>query len=391
MIQREIGTKVLELAGQYPILSITGPRQSGKTTLVRELFPDYTYISFENPDALDRFNDDPITFMRRHGDGVIFDEAQRAPRLFSYLQEAADEIDVPGRYVLSGSQNFLLMKSVSQSLAGRVALFTLPPLSYAELRDSDNEPPTMLDWLFRGGYPRLFNGVKDPLDFFPDYVQTYLERDIRTELGVRKVADFRRFLQLCALRCGELLNVASLASDCGITAPTAREWLSLLEASHIVVLLRPYAANRTKRLVKSPKLYFLDTGLASYLMGAESPEDIFDCGYQGQLFENAVIAEVIKREYARKRVPRISFWRDDHKREIDLIIEKGNRVARAVECKSSATYNSRFFDVLTRVSETDLPVDISSRCVVYGGDEHLSTNRGEVIPYRSVGTLVGLD
>lgn len=388
MIEREMTAKLLELSEQYPIVSITGPRQSGKSTLAKSSFPDYEYLSFENPDVRSSFEDDPVTFLRRHGSHVIFDEAQRVPELFSYLQGVVDESGQLGQFVITGSQNFLLMKSVSQSLAGRVALFTLLPLSQFELAASGKLPSTLQEWLFRGGYPRLYDAVRDPRDFFPDYVQTYLERDVRAELGVRNLAGFQSFLQLCALRCGELLNVSSLAADCGISPTTAREWLSILQASHIVFLLRPYYSNRTKRLVKSPKLYFHDTGLAAHLIGLESADDLYEDEATGRLFECAVVAEVSKRLYARKRTPRLSFWRDDHKQEIDLLIERGRDVARAVECKSSATYRSRYFETLNRIAGERLELDAKRQAVVYGGAECLSTRMGELVAWAEIGRLL---
>lgn len=388
MIEREMAAKLLELAGQYPIVSITGPRQSGKSTLAKSSFPGYEYLSFENPDIRSSFEDDPVTFLRRHDAHVIFDEAQRVPELFSYLQGIVDDSNRPGQFVITGSQNFLLMKSVSQSLAGRVALFALLPLSQFELATSGNMPSTLQEWLFRGGYPRLYDSVRDPQDFFGDYVQTYLERDVRVELGVRNLAGFRDFLQLCALRCGELLNVSSLAADCGISPTTAREWLSILQASHIVFLLRPYFSNLAKRLVKSPKLYFYDTGLAAYLMGIESADDLYEDESMGRLFECAVIAEVSKRLYARKKTPRLSFWRDDHKQEIDLLIERGRNIARAVECKSSATYRSRYFETLNRIAEERLGLNAAQQAVVYGGEECLSTRMGELVAWAEIGRLL---
>lgn len=376
------------MAAQYPVISISGPRQSGKTTLARSVFPTYEYLSFENPDTLEAFEDDPNTFLSRHGEHVIFDEAQRAPRLFSYLQGICDERGMPGQFIITGSQNFLLAQAVSQSLAGRVALFTLLPLSCRELLGAGREAETLDGLLFRGGYPRLYGSVNDPADFFPDYIQTYLERDVRAELGVRNLAAFRRFLQICALRCSELLNITSLATECGIAVNTAREWLSTLEASHVVYRLQPYYANSAKRLTKTPKLYFLDTGLAAYLMGIESEEDVYDSGMKGRLFETFVVSELLKCGYARKREPRISFWRDSNKREIDLLVERGPRIAHAVEMKSSATYNSQYFDVLGKVAGGELGLPASQRTVICGGSERLHTENGELIPYFETSSLL---
>lgn len=390
MIQREMREKVIDLARKYPIISVTGPRQSGKTTLVRAAFQDYEYLSMEDPDVRLEFGDDPRLFLSRHNDKVIFDEAQRAPELFSYLQGIVDDERRPGQFVLTGSQNFLLMRTISQSLAGRVALFTLLPLSYHELAEANMAPGNMIEWLYRGGYPRPIADDIDPQDFFPDYLRTYAERDVRAELGVRNLSAFQTFLSLCALRTGQLLNVASLASDCGISAATAREWLSILEASHIVFLLRPYFSNTTKRLVKTPKLYFFDTGLAAYLMGVREEDELYEGPRKGQLFECAVVSELMKRGYAHKREPRLSFWRDSHKREVDILIERGTRVERAIECKSSTTYQTRYFESLNEIAGKELGLGVRSQAVVYGGGSSVSTPRGDMIPYPEIGTLLGL-
>ena len=274
MIKRDAEAKLLNQAGKFPAVSVTGPRQSGKTTLVRQAFPDHEYVTFENPDNRSFFESDPRSFLSLHKSNVIFDEAQRVPDLFSYLQEIIDDSNEPGRFVLTGSQNFLLLKAVSQSLAGRVALFTLLPLSYHELASAGLEPKRAADWVFNGGYPRVFSSGIDPQSFFPSYIDTYLQRDVREELGVRSLSAFGKFLQLCALSCGNLLNVTSLARDCGVDTKTARDWLSILEASHIVYLLEPYFSNARKRLIKTPKLYFLDTGLTCNLIGIDSPEKL---------------------------------------------------------------------------------------------------------------------
>ena len=388
MIERELGMQLRELAQQFPIVSISGPRQSGKTTLVRAVFPDYRYLSFENPDVRAAFEMDPRAFLKRNCPPIIFDEAQREPDLFSYLQGVVDASGTCGQFVLTGSQDFLLLKSVSQSLAGRVALCTLLPLSHDELARAGRAPADELEWLYRGGYPRLFDGAHNVQVFFAGYIRTYLERDVRLELGIRNLSAFQTFIELCALRTGQLLNISSLASDCGISVNTAKEWLSVLEASRIIYLLRPYCANRTKRLVKTPKLYFLDTGLAAYLMGAERPEDIIDGGFQGPLFEAAVVSEILKRSYATLREPRLSFWRDAKKREIDVLIERGPHVVKAIECKASTTFNPKFFDALNKIAGSELGLDARAQAVAYGGEEAGEGARGDLVPYSAIGTLL---
>lgn len=379
---------MLDLATKFPAISITGPRQSGKTTLARQAFPSYDYVSFEDPDNRDLFERDPRSFLARYRSHVIFDEAQRVPELLSYLQGIIDEDDEPGSFVITGSQNFLFLATVSQSLAGRVALFTLLPLSYSELASAGLEPENAPAWVFKGGYPRLFSSRIEPQEFFPSYVDTYLQRDVRDELGVRSLASFGKFLQLCALNNGNLLNVTSLSSDCGIDTKTAREWLSIMEASHIIYLLQPHFSNARKRLVKSPKLYFLDTGLACSLIGIDEPDDLFGSEFYGALFEAAVVDEVLKAFYAQGRAPHLTFWRDSNKREVDLLVEKGLRAVKAIEIKSSATFKPKYFDILASVATTDLSLPPEACSVVYGGDETMGAARGRLVSWRETGSLV---
>ena len=337
---------------------------------------------------LSAFEDDPRTFLRAYGSNVIFDEAQRAPELFQYLQQVVDASNQTGRFVLTGSQNFLLMDAINQSLAGRVALLYLLPLSLQELDDARLGPSSAEDWLFLGGYPRLHSASIPPETFFSNYVQTYAERDVRRELGVRKVREFTTFLQLCALRTGQRLNISSLASDCGIATNTVREWLSVLETSGIVYLLEPLFSNRSKSLTKAPKLYFLDTGLAAYLMGIRSADELLLSEFRGALFETAVVAEVLKAGYSLGSKPELSYWRDAKKREIDLVVRRGLRPAKAIEIKSSATYKSRFFDMLRQVAPSELGLDEKDCYVVYAGDEELHPAGGSLVSYRKLHKLV---
>lgn len=387
MIQRQMEAKLAQLATKFPIVSVTGPRQSGKSTLIRHSFPTYEYVSFEEPGVLELFEDDPRQFLRTHSRQVIFDEAQRAPELFSYLQGIVDERNEPGDFILSGSQNFLLSQNIAQSLAGRVGILRLLPLSYAELEQGGHRPEDALDWVFRGGYPRIFSADIDPVDYYPAYLETYLERDVRLELGVGKLDEFSRFIRLCALRTGELLNIASLANDCGIAPATARNWISALSASYIVHLLRPYEANQGKRLIKTPKLYFLDTGLACYLLGIEQATELASHPQRGPLFETAIVADMVKARLNRGRTPSLSFWRDTNKNEIDLVVERGPYPMRAVEIKSSTTYRSKYFDVLARIAPSELGLQPEGCAVVYAGEERAQTARGELVPFRDAARL----
>ncbi|WP_225431660.1 ATP-binding protein [Bifidobacterium platyrrhinorum] len=379
---------MLSLAKLFPAVTLTGPRQSGKSTLVQEAFPDYRYLSLEDEDLRETALDDPRAFLDRYDSHVILDEVQRTPALFSYLQGAIDRRNEPGQYILSGSQNFLLMQRISQSLAGRVAVLHLLPLSYAELATAHRTPRTIDDFLFDGGYPRPLTMGIDPADFFPNYVKTYIDRDVRAELGVKKVSEFNTFLTICATRVGEVLNVTSLANDCDISTDTARDWLSILEASFIVFRLHPYHRNYGKRLIKAPKLYFYDTGLAANLLGMESSEQLLTSQYRGNLYENAIAVEIIKQYQAIGREPKLFYWRDSNQKEIDFIIEKGGQPKYAIEVKSSSTYRPKAFENLEDLAPV-MGLDPEHRFVIYGGNETFETRHGQVIGIDNVNELVG--
>jgi len=343
MIQRTLAAQLLKAAHQYPVLTLTGPRQSGKTTLARSVFHDYAYCSLEDPAHRSFALEDPHGFLGQfQGRRVIFDEVQRTPEIFSYLQILVDTEDVPGRFILTGSQNFLLLKSIGQTLAGRCAIFHLLPFSLDELTGrtpllveklgqlpaGNRRPPEaeLLQLLFNGFYPRIHDKKLISQDWLRNYYQTYLERDVRDILNVGDLESFRRFVGLCAGRNGQLLNLSSLASDCGITHTTARRWLSVLEASFLVALLRPHHRNYSKRLIKSPKLYFLDTGLLCYLLRIRDPGDLLVHSSRGAIFESFVVAEFLKRAYHNGKDPDIFFWRDAAGHEVDVIIDLGKKV-----------------------------------------------------------------
>lgn len=377
MIERGLAHKALAMAGQFPIVSITQPRQSGKTTLVRAVFPDYSYVSLEDADTRAFAADDPRAFLARQGRRTIIDEAQRVPALFSFMQGIVDETGNPGQFVISGSQNFLLMEAIDQSLAGRVAVLTLLPLSNAELRGTHLAPADIDDWILSGGYPRIYDRAIAAADYYPNYLRTYVERDARTTTGITKLAEFQRLLVLCATRTSETLNLQALSRDCSIAVNTVREWLSVLEASFLVHLLLPYHRNLGKRITKTPKLFLLNQGLASNLVGMEEPDDIRAFTGRGALFETAVLAEVVKAFYARGRVPKLYYWRDAARREIDIPIERGPNLVWAIEVKSSTTYYPKYFRHLETVAE-ELGVPVERRMVVYAGDDTFETSHGLV-------------
>ena len=386
MIPRILSEKALELAKQFPVVSITGPRQSGKSTLVKNIFPQYKYVSLEDEDMRAFAKEDPRSFLALYSKGSIIDEAQRVPELFSYLQGVVDSTNEPGQYILSGSQNFLLMESISQSLAGRVAVLNLLPLSEEELLKAGTLQLDVNQWLLKGGYPRIYDARILPADYYPNYIQTYLERDVRHGSGIQKLAEFERFLSLCADRTGKILNKEELARDCSITVKTVESWLSVLEASFIVLRLQPYYKNFGKRLIKTPKLYFYDTGLASNLLGLEEEHELALSNARGELFETAVVSEVIKEFYSRGRKPKLYYWRDSNNDEVDLIVEKGTKVSDLIEIKSSATYSPKFFKKVTELGNL-LDVPIEHRHVVYAGDTCFKTSLGNVISLDRVYTI----
>lgn len=353
MIARHLARHLLRDASYYPIVTLTGPRQSGKTTLARASFPDYNYVSLEDLDQREFAQNDPRGFIARYPRAVIIDEAQRAPDLFSYLQTAVDNDDTPGRYILTGSQNLLLMERISQSLAGRSSILHLLPFSRSELErqapPETGHPSALftnteshLDcWrtIRSGFYPRIHERGIPPEIWLNDYLRTYVERDVRSLVNVGDQETFERFLRLCAGRTGQLLNFASLGADCGIAADTARRWISVLKTSFLVFLLRPNHQNFNKRITKSPKLYFHDTGLACALLGIRTDEQLVTHPARGALFENLVISEIVKSYTHDRREPPVSFWRDQTGHEVDLLIEEGGQLY-PIEIKSGATIKS---------------------------------------------------
>ena len=386
-IQRQLSSQLKKLAPLYPILSVSGPRQSGKTTLVREVFPDHAYVNLERLDDRLAAEEDPRRFLERHeGQGLIIDEAQKVPALFSYLQVLVDERGTMGQFVLTGSQNFLLLEQVSQSLAGRVALHTLLPFSQQEL--AANADLSLDESLFKGGYPVLYDrGIAAP-DYYPAYIQTYVERDVRSLRNIGDLSAFQRFLRVCAGRVGQLLDLSGLGNDLGINYKTVRTWISVLEASYIAFLLYPHHENFSKRLIKSPKLYFYDTGLLCSLLGLESADQLATHYVRGAIFENWVIAEIIKQHVNTGRRPDLYFWRDNIGNELDLLYERGGR-RQVVEIKAGATLGTDQFKGLRYYKKlaTALPVE-QDYYLIYGGEGRQERAHGIVLGWRDVGELV---
>lgn len=382
MLNRSSFSTALRLAQGFPVLAITGPRQSGKTTLARTLFADKPYVSLEDPEERSFANTDPRGFLARFPQGAILDEVQRCPDLFSYLQGVVDTRRRMGEFIITGSQQFGLMSSISQSLAGRVGLLQLLPFSLAELKSGGLLPATLDIAMLRGCYPPLYDRTVTPGDWFPNYVSTYLERDVRQLLAVRDLSLFQRFLKMCAARSGQLLNLSALAADCGISHVTAREWLTVLEASYVVYLLRPHHQNFGKRLVKMPKLYFLDTGLMAYLLGIRDANTLATHASRGALFETLVVSEWVKRQFNAGQVAELYFWRDNMGHEVDLLIPQGNQFM-PVEIKSGATFSKDWTAALRKLSalfgDAALPPGI-----IFGGEGQYEREGCQVVGWQAL-------
>ena len=398
MIRRDLAKRVLAAAGKYPVVTVTGPRQSGKTTLVRALFRDCPYVSLESPDERAFALEDPRGFLARFKGRVILDEAQKAPELFSYIQGLVDEEGRPGRFILSGSHNFLLIKGIPQSLAGRCAILHLLPFSLPELlgrpgmpperlgRDIPASPPrpgrSLAECLFTGFFPRIHDKHLPPREWLANYLQTYVERDVRSVLNIGDLESFGRFVRLCAGRSGQLLNMASLASDCGISHMTAKRWISVLEAGFIVFLLRPYHRNFGKRLIKAPKLYFIDTGLLSHLLGIRDGAELASHASRGAVFESFVVSELVKAHYNRGERPALYFWRDSNGREVDILVETGKGLV-PIEVKSGQTVASDFLKGLEYWRGIRGKPEGPS-ALVYGGDTSFKRNGVAVYAWHTI-------
>ena len=385
MIARALSSHLLRLSRQYPVVTVVGPRQSGKSTLCKMAFPSLPLFNLEQPDVRARIAEDPRAFIEAHKGGCVIDEIQHLPQLASYIQVAVDERGSPGEFILTGSHQYQLMESVSQSLAGRTAILKLLPLSSAELRNTDYSSHSLDQQLLSGGSPRIYNDRLDPTQALSFYVQTYLERDVRQIINVRDLSLFERCLKLCATRSGQLFNASNIGAEAGIDQSTVREWLSVLETSFILTRLQPHHVNLSKRVLKSPKLYFLDTGLLCYLLGIRSPEQLAHHPLRGAIVETFVASELIKNRYNAAEEPSIGFFRDSAGHEIDFVIDDGADV-RLLEVKASSTFNPEFLKNI-RFYRAQPSARVGQSSVIYTGSETFSVDDIAVVPISKSNTL----
>lgn len=388
IVQRDIEKTLKEFA-KFPAVVLLGPRQSGKTTVVKETFKKHIYVTLEDPEVLAYITRDPKRFLREYENpyGVIFDEFQHAPQLLSYIQIEADAKDRPGYFVLTGSQNFLMNQAISQSLAGRAGILQLLPLSIHELTQNKLVPSSIDTLILKGGYPAIQAKNFTPRQLFPSYIRTYVERDVRQLINVKNLRTFQKFMKLCAGRVGELLNIADIATNCGISRETTEEWLSILEASYIIFLLKPHHNNYNKRIVKTPKLYFYDTGLACALLGIRSANLLNNSPFRGPLFECLMISDFYKQFYNLGLEPSLYFWRDQNGRiEVDCLLDIGTEIF-PIEIKSGETITSDFFDALKRWNDISQS-DPSQNLLVYSGQSLQKRSAGNVIGWEAAGDLI---
>ena len=383
MIPRLATSTLTRLAKGFPVIALTGPRQSGKTTLAKHVFPNKTYVSLENPEELEFAQKDPKRFLARFKEGAILDEVQRCPSLLSWIQGLVDERSRMGDFVLTGSSQFELVAGITQSLAGRVGRVELLPLSIQELAQAHQLPSQLNTCLLQGGYPSIYDRQVSPQDWFSNYIATYIERDVRQLIAVRDLTQFQRFVKMCAARSGQILNLAALGADCGLSASTAREWLSVLEASYLVTRIQPYYQNFGKRLVKTPKLYFLDVGLMAWLIGIRDTVTLDTHVSRGALFETFVVSELIKRQYNQGQNADLYFWRDSAGNEIDLLFDTPKGL-QAIEIKSGSTFASDWIKGF-KVWKRNTQVNTLIPRIIYGGTDSYDREGHQVMGWPDIG------
>lgn len=387
-ISREIYNELIESCNTFPVVTITGPRQSGKTTLLKNAFPDKRYVSLEDPDTRQLAASDPRSFLNQSDSGLIIDEIQRVPELVSYIQGIVDNLQKPGYYILSGSQQFELSQTISQSLAGRTAILRLLPFSLQEIQVVSANS-TVEELLYKGFYPRVYNQpLVNPTRYYSSYLETYIERDLRQLINVKDLRQFELFVRLCAGRVGQVFVASNLANEVGVTVPTIQSWLSILEASYVVYLLQPFHANINKRLIKSPKIFFYDVGLAAFLSGINEPYQLFNSPLKGPLFENLVVMEMLKNKYNKFKSYQLYHYRDSNNNEVDLILDYSTHLD-AIEIKSSQTFDKSFLKGLNHIREV-LPQRIRNTTVCYSGEVEQEVAGNRLVNYKNTARLASV-
>lgn len=380
MITREAQATILQMAKGFPVITVTGPRQSGKSTLVKSCFPQLPYVTLDSFPTMESLRNDPQEFLARHPGGMIIDEAQKFPALFSYIKAVVDREQKPGMFVLTGSQQFNLLSSITESLAGRTGIVHLLPFSISEVKAHGVLPQSLDELILQGLYPPLYDKQLIPEQWLSSYVETYLERDVRSVMNIKDLNVFAKFLRMCAARVGQQLNVTSLANDCAISVHTVNHWLSVLSASYVIFLLQPHFTNFGKRLVKTPKLYFYDTGLASWLLNIQGAGHMAIHPSRGALFENLIIVEMLKHRFNKGIASNIYYWRDSSGMEIDALIDFGTSQL-PIEIKSGQTVTGDYFSSLSRWNT--LTGNAGPAVLIYGGNESYTQNGITVTPWNS--------
>jgi predicted AAA+ superfamily ATPase len=382
MYNRKLESILERLFLQYPAIALIGPRQSGKTTLAKKMWPNLPYVLLEAPDIREYAEKDPRAFLQNYPDGAILDEIQNVPHLFSYLQEIIDQKDKPGLFILSGSQNFVLNEKITQTLAGRIAIVKLLPLSFEEFNIDESLDKLMI----KGNYPRVHRYDLDPVEFYRDYVHTYIERDVRQIKNITNLSTFQKFLSLCAGRAGQLLNISNLSVEAGVSLDTVRSWLSVMEANMLIYILKPYYENYSKRIIKTPKLFFTDTGLVCYLLGIRSKTQLENHPLRGAIFENFMITEILKHLLHRNLSPDLYFFREQTGKEIDCLWQNTDKLV-AVEMKSGSTINQDFFKHIEYWYKLTGHKD---GFLIYAGDERKMWNNTEILPWQKIHEIFGI-